>query len=326
MPLDHYVSRVHLKRFYAPKLGNRMYAIRKTDLKRFTPDAKSGCRVVDGSTNPYLQNERAIEEVLRVIEPRYNAATETLRQGKIDPRTVFVLAGFVAYIVGCSPASMRMTSGLVGQAVQMYTTAAEEAGNLPQPPAGAAQTLEEMFQSGKIRVQVDPKYPQSEGINVMLRHITALGNFSWEALINPFDDSPFFTSDFPVAFEAGEQPRSVNRVVPLTPDLALRIRPDLSFNWRDADESLSRLRFSRHRLSRSEVHRINTMIVRAAEDLVFFYRDIDWIPRFVERNRNYRSDNVREEIPARGGSLVVFRHQIVPFDRAANSKSETVGT
>jgi hypothetical protein len=157
----------------------------------------------------------------------------------------------------------------------------------------------------------------------MRRHITALGNFSWEPLINPFDDSPFFTSDFPVAFEPGEQPTSVNRVVPLAPDLALRIRQDLSFNWRDADESFSRLRFSRHSLSRSEVRRINTMIVRVAEDLVFFARDMPWILRFVEKNRNYRSDNVREEIPARGGSLVFFRHRIVPFDRAANSASHS---
>jgi hypothetical protein len=29
MALDQYVSQVHLKRFYPPVLGNRMYAMRK---------------------------------------------------------------------------------------------------------------------------------------------------------------------------------------------------------------------------------------------------------------------------------------------------------
>jgi hypothetical protein len=35
MALDHYVSQVHLKNFYSPALDGLMYAIRKSDLKRF---------------------------------------------------------------------------------------------------------------------------------------------------------------------------------------------------------------------------------------------------------------------------------------------------
>ena len=38
MPLDHYIPQVHLKKFYSPVLGERMYAIRKSDLKCFTPN------------------------------------------------------------------------------------------------------------------------------------------------------------------------------------------------------------------------------------------------------------------------------------------------
>ena len=33
--LDHYVPQVHIRRFYPPGLGERLYAIRKSDLKRF---------------------------------------------------------------------------------------------------------------------------------------------------------------------------------------------------------------------------------------------------------------------------------------------------
>ncbi len=43
MPLDHYIPQVHLKNFYSPVLGDRMYATRKSDLKSFTPNSKSVC-------------------------------------------------------------------------------------------------------------------------------------------------------------------------------------------------------------------------------------------------------------------------------------------
>ena len=62
MPLDHYISQVHLKKFNSPALGDRMYAIRKSDLKAFTPNSRVVCVVNDGSTNAYLLEDRAIEK------------------------------------------------------------------------------------------------------------------------------------------------------------------------------------------------------------------------------------------------------------------------
>jgi hypothetical protein len=67
MPLDHYIPQVHLKKFYSPALGDRMYAIRKTDLKIFTPNSKVVCGINDGSTNAYLREDRAIEEFLKTM-------------------------------------------------------------------------------------------------------------------------------------------------------------------------------------------------------------------------------------------------------------------
>jgi hypothetical protein len=54
MALDHYVSQVHLRSFYSPALGERLYAIRKSNGKAFTPNSESVCRIDDGSTNAYL--------------------------------------------------------------------------------------------------------------------------------------------------------------------------------------------------------------------------------------------------------------------------------
>ena len=55
MPLDHYVSQVHLKNFYSPVLDGLMYGIRKSDLKCFRTKSQDVCRIEDGSTNAYLR-------------------------------------------------------------------------------------------------------------------------------------------------------------------------------------------------------------------------------------------------------------------------------
>ena len=89
MPLDHYIPQVHLKNFYSPVLGDRMYATRKSDLKSFTTKSKSVCVIDDGSTNAYLKEDRAIEEFLKTIEPKYNEALAKLNEGKIDEQCIY---------------------------------------------------------------------------------------------------------------------------------------------------------------------------------------------------------------------------------------------
>ena len=108
MTLDHYVPQVHLKNFYSPALDGLMYAIRKSNLKRFTPKSQDVCRIEEGSTNAYLTEDRAVEEFLKTVEPRYNASLAKLRDNKIDQEAIASLAGFAAYIVSCSPTAMRL--------------------------------------------------------------------------------------------------------------------------------------------------------------------------------------------------------------------------
>src|ERR1017187_9148778 len=111
MPLDHYVSQVHLRNFYSPALDGLMYAIRKSDLKRFPTKSQDVCRIEEGSTNAYLTEDRAIEEFLKAVEPVYNASLRKLREHKIDHECVLCIAGFAAYVATCSPAAMRIHSG-----------------------------------------------------------------------------------------------------------------------------------------------------------------------------------------------------------------------
>jgi hypothetical protein len=318
MPLDHYIPQVHLRRFYSPALGNRMYAIRKTDLCAFTPRAQDVCRILDGSTNAYLREERAIEDFLKTVEPNYGAALEKLIAGQIDNECIYTIAGFVAYVLVCSPAGMRINSEPLKSAVETSVGLIEAQGLLPPPPAelGGA-SLTELLGDGTAEVNCNPKFPQALGIASIRQWAAGFADSKWEILHNDSGDSPFFTSDFPAAIEKTDDPRILNRIVPLAPNLALRIRPD---------PTSARFGYRRRNPSRTELVMLNRLIVRCAEDTVFYRDDHPWVRPFVSRNRHYRIEPHTDRLPTPTGAFLVSRLGIVPSTPPAEHTGPSAGT
>lgn len=311
MPLDHYIPQVHLKNFYSPVLGNRMYATRKSDLKSFTPDSKSVCRINDGNTNAYLDEDRVIEEFLKTIEPKYNDALAKLIEDKIDEQCIYAISGFVAYVVSCSPAGMRIQSGPLKSSVETVTAMIEARGLIPPPPKElGGESLVELLGTGAVKVKVDPKFPQALGISSIRRSLAIFGNSRWEILLNGFNHSPFFTSDFPAAIEETRDRLVINRIVPLAPNLAIRISPDLTIDKNLADFSFANFHCHRRSISQKEVIEINRLIVRCAEDTVFYCDDSAWVQRFIAKNRHYRVEPSISKQPRGNGSLPISRLKI----------------
>jgi len=271
MPLDHYVSQVHLKNFYSPELGERMYAIKKTDQKLFTPNSQSVCRVEEGSTNTYLKDQRIIEEFLKEIEPKYNTSVNKVLNFQFDAESIYVVAGFISYIVACSPAAMRIHSELFRGTVEETARQLDKHKEIPLPPSQlGGGCLTELLENGKVSINIDEKYPQAHGIASVLSHTATFGNSAWEILINPFKESPFFSSDFPVAIEQSGNPVVLNRIVPLTPYLAVRIIPNIHIDRNNPDFNFYNFRYKRKKLLRSEVRKINQLFIQCAESMVFF--------------------------------------------------------
>jgi hypothetical protein len=311
MPLDHYIAQVHLKKFYSPALRDRLYAIRKSDLKSFTPRSKDVCRTIDGSTNVYLKENRAIEEFLKTIEPKYDTALEKLAGGAIDSECIYTIAGFASYVISCSPAGVRIKSGHLKSIVEAEADILQARGLFPTPPKELGGTnLVELLRTGVVRVKVDHKFPQAMGISSILRQTAIFGNFKWEILINDFDHSPFFTSDFPVPVEETKDWRIVNRIVPLAPNLAVRIRPDFTVDTKRADFSFASFGWCRKRISYKEVVEINRLVVRCAEETVFFRDDSAWVQKFVARNRHYRVEPNTNKTPKGTGFILVSTERI----------------
>jgi len=317
MALDHYIPQVHLKRFYSPALGNsRMYAIRKSDLNRFEPNSKSVCRIDEGSTNDFLTEPRAIEEFLKTIEGKYNAAVSVLKASKPDQKSIYVVAGFVSYVLTCSPAAIRINSGpLEGMLVNVAKLSDKEGAIPPPPESIGGKNLTELLESGKVKFKIDPKYPQAIGISNILQKVAIFGNFHWDVLINEHIDCPFFTSDFPVGNEPTADLRVLNRIIPLSPTIAVRIQPNIELSRSLANFDFRKFSYHRRRVTRREAIEINRLLLRSAEDTVFFRDDQSWVKGFIKKNRHFRVETENIQIPQAQGTLQWSRQGIEPFQR-----------
>lgn len=313
MALDHFVSQVYLKNFYALDLKNRFYAIRKSNLQEFTPRALDVCRLEEGNTNPYVVHIRVIEQFLRAIEPRLNQSIDKFQTDKIDHEAIYVVAGFAAYVMTCSPTGARLGTPFLKKMVEIHGKMVDERGEIPEPPELlGGKSFSDLIDSGKLKINIDEKYPQSMGIRNILRYVQDFGNFHWEVIENDLSYSPFLTSDYPVAIEETVDNRIVDRLIPLSPSLAVRICPRLDIKrGKDHEFDFPHFRYRRSKCSHDEVRRINANIVKCAEDLVFSCVKAHWLPKFVKKHRSYRVEGLVDELPTDEGSYVIVRQRVV---------------
>jgi hypothetical protein len=321
MALDHYVSQVHLKNFYSPVTG-RLFALRKSDLKRFQPRSRDVCRIEDGSTNAYLNNDRAIEEFLRDIEPKYNVALALLRRRDINKECIHVVAGFAAYVACCAPAAMRIHAEPLKGTLEATARLLDRQGLFGKaPPSLGNKSMTELLAEGIVHFDVDHRYPQALGISSIKERLSDWGNSYWEILHNEEPDTQFLTSDFPVAIELRPD-HAVNTIVPLAPVLAVRIVPDVQRARAEQDLSFTHFRHRHRILGRQEAIQINRLIVKCAEDIVFSHDERNWIAGFVAKHRRCRIEAVVDIIPDGPGFMVLPRKKIVERRSAGTQSSQ----
>jgi hypothetical protein len=296
VPLDHYVPQVHLRNWYSPYLDELLYACRKSDFKHFPARSEAICRIDGGNTNPYLQEARAIEEFIKGVEHPYNKTLAKIRDDKIDHDAIYCVAGLIAYLRLCTPAGMRINVHPVEETVRSFAIAMAKAGRLPPPPASlGGKSAVELLESGAVRPEVDPQYPQAIGVANWKRSVAIIGNGQWEFLLNFHERDPYFTSDYPIAIEPHDGTAPIINVVPLAPDLAVRVILDRRRS--NADESFSNHTYVRRGQRRQAVLDVNRRLVRCAEELVFYRDNSEWVDRFIDKNRRYRIEpitNIRE--------------------------------
>jgi hypothetical protein len=170
--------------------------------------------------------------------------------------------------------------------------------------------MTELLADGTVKFVVDPKYPQAIGVTSVMHHVSVFGNSPWEILQNGEADSPFFTSDYPAVIEVFDLNTPINRIVPLAPDLAIRIKPDIRLSRTKPDLTFAKFRGTSRKLKRNEILGLNRLIVQCAEDLILYRDDRAWIEGFVKKNRHYRIEPVTQTLQHGTGDLLVSTQRI----------------
>jgi len=312
MPFDHFISQVHLRNFYSPELsGRQMYGFRKSDGFIFPCKSRDVCRVVNGSTNEYLLHDRSIEEFLKTIEPQYNQAVAELKTGRPSRNAIYVVAGFAAYVTSCSPTAMRLGADPLRNSMKAALKILDRQGKIPRAPEELGQrSISDLIDSGEVLIDIDEKYPQAIGITQILDRLGIWANSAWDLIHNDHQASPFFTSDFASAIERSDDPRILNRLVPLTPDFAIRIRPSLNAEEHRKDFEFPGFRFKSVSAPHQEVRRINESVTRCAENLIFFRDSKNWVEPFLSKNKKYWIEPHTIDVPVKGGFLNVSSMRI----------------
>jgi hypothetical protein len=282
-----------------------MHAYRKTDGAEFICGSDDVCRIEEGSTNPYLSEPRVLEQFLNKFEPRYSRACEALAANEFDANDVLIISGFIAFVIGCSPTAMRLGSASLQRLVETEAEILDRAGIFgPAPPELGSRTATELLREGTLRIESDEKFPQSMGISGIVDLTRSFASFHWEILLNHYQErSPFLTSDYPAALERPEKQVPTNRIVPLRPDLAIRIIPQIRPAGRP--DLPTDFRYKMRKVSPSEVTLINRAIVRCAEQLVFSSVNEPWVSRMVQKNCNFRLQVEHTRIPKDSGFLLL---------------------
>lgn len=212
---------------------------------------------------------------------------------------------------------MRIFSAPLKDMVEVTAAQLDATGILPEPPPelGGAN-LTELLNDKKVRVSVDPKYPQAIGINQILSNTAIFCNSRWEVLYNDIIDSPFFTSDYPIAIEETTDPHILNKIIPLSPKIAIRICPNPSFEKEVPDFTFSGFAYCIRTPNRKEVFKVNELIVRSAENMVFYRDNHNWVRRFVANNSAFRIEPYSRKIKSNKGTFMLFTQRIAKIGKA----------
>lgn len=89
---------------------------------------------------------------------------------------------------------------------------------------------------------------------------------------------------------------------------------DIRLSGTKPDLTFAKFKAERHRLKRAEILDLNRLIVRCAEDHVFYRDDLAWVENFVAKNQCYRVEAVTHKLPHQSGDLLISTQRIVARD------------
>lgn len=311
MSNDHFVAQTYLRHFGDPSTGGMLHAYRKRDGKTFRCWPKDVFHEWDGDQNRLLQHSQLLGDFRKMIEPWWNPSVATLLRGNMTYHDKFVVAGYLANLMTCTPAWRRVGVTMVEQSTRAQLSFAKRMklkhGGQPKLNVEAVEALE----NGKLAIDVEPDYIKGLATKNLMQYTWIIYNLDWEVLLN---DSavPFLTSDNPCALSySGSPHESVRRILPITPQLAVTMQFDPRSKPAAERVSQSELGACLQRPPRGSITfsrcsgvlatSLNVIQARSAEELVFSSIGSDEIHQLVRDAARFRMDVRHVEFPDPSG-------------------------
>lgn len=123
---------------------------------------------------------------------------------------------------------------------------------------------------------------------------------------------PFITSDNPaVLYYKDNNPQIGQTYIPLKPNMAILIAPDLSIK-RPSDEDVRKYDNSKDAFGVIKppcVEEFNKQIIKSAEKIVIHQCKEDWLKKLVHKYRNWRVETIISHLPTEKGVFTISRQR-----------------
>ena len=312
---DHYVSQTYLKHFTGANGELVPYYKSGHVVVGKAKSPKSLCYETEGDTNKYFPNTRLLDEFLQAFENPWNKNIAKLEDGYLDPNMKYELSGYIAYLRTCTPTAKRLgqqkISGLSKpMADNIFMSTLEENKKLSDEKKAV---LRKEFQDNKIKIKIDRKFAHAQGMLVLIGILNQFCCSRWVVLIND-SSTPFITSDNPaVLYYIDNNPQIGQIYIPLKPNMAILIAPDLS-NEDPNHEDVKRYDHSQYRFGTIKppyVEKFNKQIIKSAEKTVIHRCKEDWLKELVKKHRNWRVEAITSYLPTDNGVITISRERPV---------------
>lgn len=318
------IAAAYLKNFLDPSLGNLLHAYNKENLEHFTPTTKNICCAQDWDTNPYFEDDRAIDQYLQVVEPKWNDGVKDIRNLLRYEEVKYFMAGYIAVLASCTPAAIRTLTHSTAEIIASSgNIIAQQMQDHPERFPGLDPLPDDIFQkimdAGGMKAEVDPKHTHARAAENLVNTQWVFYKSEWKILDNQ-TDSPFLTSDFPVAFYYPKPQSQIPfRYIPISPRYAVMIAPSLD----EEDKKHPKEEFDEFPETKTEIVSVkprfpeilNKLTVQGAEKFVISAHDKPWIGKLVKRYKNWKMDSGTVRFPIGNGEIIVSKQ--MPSDQAA---------
>jgi len=303
MAKDHYVAQTYLRAFGLADNQDLVNVVRKSNLSRQNAiPIKSICYGVDWSTTEYIpDNPRAVEDYLRLFEPKWAECVKSIQEDTYTVMTKYLMPGYLSYLRACTPTAVRLGSSHLSDIVQDLYNKLEEK-ELANPDSKYRDVIETIRKHGGVEVEIKKSFPKAMGINSLINIQKVLATSPWIVFKNE-TETQFVTSDNPVCLQYWA-PAQCDFYCPINPRLAIVIHPLRDTAPHEGDRLGS--------LKPEGVDILNRLMVQSAEDKVIF-NEHSGIEDLVKEYQDWRVELQTAHLLVEKGKLII--HQQRPVKR-----------